>query len=75
MFFFFKISIFILKCPLHIASYALRIGVSVPHISTQALIARTGNYYNVCTKSLIIQAKSDGEGTDISMMWPDGGGM
>ena len=31
--------------------------------------------YVLTSKSLIIQAKSDGEGTDISMMWHDGGGM
>ena len=58
--FFFKISIFFkvystnLKCPLHIASYALRIGVSVmelqgvefviSHIFQRKRYTRTGNF-------------------------------
>ena len=67
---FFKIRIFFrsMKCPLHFASYALRIGVSVmelqsaeyfisPYISTQALHFSCAHwkFYNVCARSLFTE--------------------
>ena len=68
-FFFFKISILLdiqsrsLKCPLHIASYALRIGVSVMELKVSEFLISNRfqrkryipilrKFYNACVRSL-----------------------